>query len=194
MGEPARRLYSEQEYAAMQEGHEARLEYLAGQVREMDLWSLDEDALALEIACILGNLLRNRLCGVQGSNARLRVEATGLLTYPDAAVRCGHRALDARLAHTYTNPVLLVEVLSKSTEAYDRGEKFEHYRQIPSLREYLLVSSERPRVERFERQDDGSWRFQRFGPGERVPVSVAEGSIDVDELYRVMVPEAPAPR
>jgi Uma2 family endonuclease len=85
------------------------------------------------------------------------ISATGLYTYPDASVICGPLEFDDEQRDTVVNPTLLVEVLSGSTEAYDRGKKFGHYRQIPTLREYLLVSQEEPKIERFLRNDDGTW-------------------------------------
>ena len=91
------------------------------------------------------------------TDLRVKVEATGLFTYPDfSVVRAEPRLLDDEM-DTLLNPTLLVEVLSDSTEAYDRGKKFEHYRQIPSLQEYLLVSQKEPRIEQFIRQESGFW-------------------------------------
>jgi Uma2 family endonuclease len=90
---------------------------------------------------------------------RVRVNAKGLYTYPDVVVVCGEpQFLDER-RDTLLNPTLIVEVLSESTEQYDRGRKFEHYRPLESLAEYLLVSSERVSVERYTRQPDGSWNY-----------------------------------
>jgi Uma2 family endonuclease len=85
------------------------------------------------------------------------ISATGLYTYPDASVICGPLEFEDEQCDTVVNPTLLVEVLSRSTEAYDRGEKFGHYRQIATLREYLLVSQKEPKIERFLRNDDGTW-------------------------------------
>ena len=87
----------------------------------------------------------------------MKVEATGLITYPDVSVVCGgQRFLDDE-QDTLLNPIVLIEVLSPATEAYDRGKKFEHYRQINTFQEYLLVSQEAPRIEQFTRQPTGDW-------------------------------------
>lgn len=84
---------------------------------------------------------------------------TGLFTYPDVVVVCGEPRLADEHLDTLLNPTLLIEVLSPSTEAYDRGKKFEHYRTIESLAEYLLVAQDEPRIEQFVRQPDGHWLF-----------------------------------
>jgi Uma2 family endonuclease len=119
---------------------------------------------------IVGNLiaqlhaqLRSGPCRVYASDMRVRVSATGLYTYPDIVVACEDpRFLDGEL-DTLLNPTLIVEVLSPSTEAYDRGRKFGHYRSIESLAEYLLVSSERIGAELFTRQTDGGWLLTAAG-------------------------------
>jgi Uma2 family endonuclease len=91
------------------------------------------------------------------ADLRIKVEATGLCTYPDLSVICGPLRYAPGTNDTVVNPIVLVEVLSDSTEAYDRGKKFEHYRQITSLQEYLLVSQKEPRIEQFLRQTEGRW-------------------------------------
>ncbi len=88
------------------------------------------------------------------------MEATGLVTYPDVSVACGEQRFLDEEQDTLLNPTVLIEVLSDSTEAYDRGKKFEHYRQIPTCREYLLVSQHEPRIEQFIRQPNGEWALK----------------------------------
>jgi Uma2 family endonuclease len=101
--------------------------------------------------------LRSRACRVYGSDMRVSVSATGLYTYPDISVVCGERQfLDGQM-DTLLNPTLIAEVLSPSTEAYDRGRKFEQYRSMESLAGYLLISSQRVSAELFVRQPDGRW-------------------------------------
>jgi Uma2 family endonuclease len=101
--------------------------------------------------------LRQRACRLYTSDMRVRVNASGLYTYPDATALCGEPQFLDDVRDTLLNPNLIAEVLSPSTEAYDRGRKFEHYRTIESLREYLLVSTERVSAELFTRQADGRW-------------------------------------
>jgi Uma2 family endonuclease len=101
--------------------------------------------------------LRSGLCRQYFNDMRVRVSAMGLYTYPDIAVVCGERQFLDDRRDTLLNPTLIIEVLSESTEAYDRGKKFEHYRSLPSLRDYLLVASDHISVELFTRQADGHW-------------------------------------
>jgi Uma2 family endonuclease len=107
----------------------------------------------------LNNQLRSRPCRVYPSDMRVRVSATGLYTYPDVVVVCGERRFLDERRDTLLNPSLLIEVLSPSTEAFDRGRKFEHYRSIESFGEYLLVASDRVHAELYTRQPDGRWLF-----------------------------------
>jgi Uma2 family endonuclease len=108
------------------------------------------------------------------SDLRLKVEATGLLTYPDLSVICGPARFVDDERDTVTNPVLLAEVLSESTESYDRGAKFRNYVRIPSLREYLLVSQQEPRIEQFIRQEPGPWVWRE--------AAGLEATVDVPSL------------
>ncbi|HKV09458.1 MAG TPA: Uma2 family endonuclease, partial [Thermoanaerobaculia bacterium] len=110
----------------------------------------------------LRQALKRSPCRVCPGDQRVHIPATGLYTYPDAVVVCGEPRFEDERLDTLLNPTLLVEVLSPSTEAYDRGKKFEHYRSIESLAEYLLVSQTEPRVEQFLRQEDGIWLFKAF--------------------------------
>ena len=128
----------------------------------------------------------NRLgdgCGVFNSDLRLRDSEDGLYTYPDISIVCGEPEYGE--SHTLTNPTVLVEVLSPSTEASDRGFKFERYQHLESLREYVLISQEKPRVETYLRQPDGSWRYQSV---EGLHTSVTLRSIGIEvplsEIYR----------
>jgi Uma2 family endonuclease len=95
-------------------------------------------------------------CAVFTSDQRLHVEATGIFTYPDVSVACGPR-FHPKHRDNLVNPTLIVEVLSKSTEAYDRGAKFAHYQTLPSLTDYVLVSQRERRIEHFRRLDTGQW-------------------------------------
>jgi len=156
VAEKVRRL-TEAEYLVLEraaefksEFHEGEMFAMAGGTRRHSL--------------ITGNLLREfsgkldgRNCALYNSDLRVKVEATGLLTYPDLSMACGdQRFLDSE-EDVLVNPLLIAEVLSDSTEAYDRGTKFSHYRQIPSLREYLLVSHREPRIDQFIRQPEEDW-------------------------------------
>ncbi|HJS73708.1 MAG TPA: Uma2 family endonuclease, partial [Vicinamibacteria bacterium] len=108
---------------------------------------------------------------------------TGLATYPDVCVVCGPLELDTQSREIVLNPKVLVEVLSDATERYDRGEKFEHYKRISSLEEYVLVSQKEPSIEVFRRAGDSCTRLEAQS-GERVTLQSIECQLDVDELYR----------
>ena len=101
--------------------------------------------------------LKGRACETYAGDMRVHVPATGLYTYPDVTVICGEPRFEDSEVDTLLNPTLLIEVLSPSTEGYDRGKKFAQYRTLESFREYVLVSQEEVRVEIFTRQDDGHW-------------------------------------
>jgi Uma2 family endonuclease len=114
---------------------------------------------------------------------RLKVEATGLFTYPDVSIVCGPRKFAEGTNDTLINPNLLIEVLSDSTEAYDRGLKFEHYRRIPTLTEYILVSQKKPQVEVFSK-DGAAWRLEETGGLDGVlQVASLKIAIPLSELY-----------
>ena len=117
------------------------------------------------------------------SDLRIRIRATGLTTYPDVSVVCGKAELDAEDPHAIVNPRVLVEVLSDSTEAYDRGEKAAHYRHLPSLSEYVLVSQHRPRIEVYRKNDAGRWELYEHEAGSRVELAI--GGVRVRGRRRV---------
>jgi Uma2 family endonuclease len=183
MSTSARRVhYSYAEYLALEEGSSVRHEFLDGEIYAMAGGSPDHAALA---AAVIG-LVRGQLppgCRVFTSDLRVRIAATGLTTYPDAAVICGPTERSPEDTLAVTNPLLLVEVTSPSTEEYDRGEKLRHYKGLPSLREVLIVSHRTPELT-LHRRGDTSWETMASGPGEEVALASVGGRLDVDEVYR----------
>lgn len=161
MGRPASTHgLTEQEYLALERAAEFKSEFYGGDVFAMAGGTRWHSLIATNLAAEFRARLKGRRCLTYNADLRVKVEATGLLTYPDLSVACPpQKFLDAE-EDTLVNPTLLAEVLSDSTEAYDRGRKFEHYRQIPSLREYLLVSQREPRIAHFSRQSNGEWRLR----------------------------------
>jgi Uma2 family endonuclease len=125
---------------------------------------------------------------------RVKIPATGLYTYPDASALCQRPEFDDHHADTLINPEVVFEVLSESTEAYDRGDKFEQYRSIPSFKEYLLVSQHKIRVEHFVRQADGSWNMRVLRAGARVEIASLRCALAVDEIYRKVFDAGGMPR
>lgn len=148
---------SDDEYIARERRSESKSELIHGEIVAMAGASPRHNAVAANVVRVLGTLLKERRCLVFSSDQRLHVEATGLYTYPDVTVACDHLRFHPKYRDTLLNPNLLVEVLSDSTEAYDRGAKFAHYRALASLREYVLVSQHEPRVEHYLRLDSGQW-------------------------------------
>jgi Uma2 family endonuclease len=188
MAEPARKLsYTFAEYLAIDEASETKHEYVNGEIYAMSGGTLEHSELAANLIRLLGTQLLGRPCVVYTSDARVRVLATGLATYPDVSVVCGQIERDPENKNTLTNPVVLVEVLSDSTEGYDREEKFSHYRRIPSLREYLLVSQHERRIEHFSRNDDGSWTLRDVEPPGIVQLPSIGCALSLDEVYKSLL-------
>jgi len=150
--------YTLQEYLDLEGSTEVRHEYLDGEIFAMGGASWAHVVIVSNLATRLSTQLRERGCQVVSSDLRVKVSATGLYTYPDVAVVCGKPELE-RPGDTLCNPKMIVEVLSESTEAYDRGEKFEHYRAIESMTDYVLVSQDKVLVEHYSREPDGRWLY-----------------------------------
>jgi Uma2 family endonuclease len=115
---------------------------------------------------------------------RIKIAARSCYVYPDACVICEQPILEDEKRDSLLNPLLIVEVLSESSEAYDRGDKFRRYQAIPSFREYVLLSQTEPRIEVFTRQPDGAWLLRSYGPGERAALASLACELDVDRTYR----------
>src|SRR5262245_13134541 len=129
-----------EQYVVLEKDSGTKHEFLGGQVWAMSGGSPEHAAVGAKVTTLLSNALRDKPCRTYSSDLRVRVKATGLATYPDVTVVCGPIELDPEdpNEHTVINPRLLVEVLSPSTEDYDRGEKLGHYKQIPSLAEVVF--------------------------------------------------------
>src|SRR5262249_28209470 len=158
---PTRRI-SPEEYLAQERLADFKSEYLRGEVFAMAGASYPHTLIKDNLAQEAGTQLKSGPCRVLTSDMRVRVNATGLYTYPDVVIVCDEPEFEDAVFDTLLNPRALVEVLSDSTEKYDRGAKFGHYRQIPSLQEYVLVAQDRPLVERYVRQADNSWLLTVF--------------------------------
>ncbi|TKD09829.1 Uma2 family endonuclease [Polyangium fumosum] len=184
MGEAARKLVTFAEYIAFEENIETKHEYRNGEIVAMPEKTLKHALIAVYVSVSLGNQLEGQRCITFGSQVRFRVLATGLATYPDVSIVYDKLERDPEHQDTLTNPTVLVEVLSPSTEAYDRGDKFHDYKQIPSLKEYVLVSSERRRIEVFRRQEDGSWHYHDTMERGVAELASIGCKLDLDEVYR----------
>jgi Uma2 family endonuclease len=176
--------YAYDEYLAFERASNVKHEYLGGQIFAMAGGTPEHAAVANNVGTLLNVGLRGKRCKVYTSDLRVRVLLTDLATYPDVTVVCGREERDPADANTLVNPALIVEVLSKSTEDYDRGEKFEHYRRIPSLREYVLVAFAERHIELRRRESDGSWTKHELREGEAVTLQSVGCELAVDEVYR----------
>jgi Uma2 family endonuclease len=184
MTEPAQKIvFSYAEYLERERANERKHEFLAGEIFAMAGGTPEHARLAANVTAALVAQLRRRPCAVFSSDLRVRVLATGLATYPDVSVVCGKIERDSEDEDAAVNPVLLVEVLSDSTEAYYRGEKFAHYRRIPSLKEYVLVSQHRPCIEVFRRNDDDTWTLHEASEHGRARLASIDCELQVDDTY-----------
>ena len=146
-----------EDYLALERSAEYKSEYFNGEIFAMAGASRVHNTLVVNTAIELGNQLKKRPCKLYVSDMRVKVNPTGLYTYPDVVVVCGKEQFEDTHLDTLLNPTLIIEVLSDSTEAYDRGRKFEHYRHLDSLVEYVLIAQQRPHVESYRRQPDHQW-------------------------------------
>jgi Uma2 family endonuclease len=171
------------EYLASEQASPVKREYVHGQVFAFARGTIEHAALVSAIAGELGNALRGRPCRVYSSDLRIRIVAIDLATYPDASVVCGRLETAPDDPNAAINPTLLVEVLSESTEAYDRGAKAAHYRRIPSLKEYVLVAQDEPRIEVYRRNDRGGWELHEARSGAQLRLESVGVELDVDAVY-----------
>jgi Uma2 family endonuclease len=173
------------DYAAGETKSEAKHEWLEGSIYAMAGGTPEHGGLAGAVLGILMRELVGKPCRAFPSDVRVRVQATGLGTYPDVFVVCGKLETDPDDVNSVINPKVIAEVLSPSTEAYDRGQKFAHYKQILSLEHYVLVSSETKLIEWFTRgtAEPGVWLHRAATFGESVELTALGCSLKVDEVY-----------
>ena len=150
------------EYLARERQAEFKSEFYRGEMFAMAGASWTHNLVKDNVARHTGNQLENEPCRVLSSDMRVKIDATGLYTYPDVVVVCEEPEFEDGVLDTLLNPRVLMELLSESTEMYDRGDKFRHYQQIPSLQEVVLIAQDRPHVERHVRQPNGDWLKAEF--------------------------------
>jgi Uma2 family endonuclease len=185
------------EYLAIERAADFKSEFFAGEMFAMAGASPPHVLITGNVAAELHAQLKGRPCRVYSSDLRVRVSETGLYTYPDVVVVCGEQQFDDEKGESLLNPTLIVEVLSETTEAYDRGDKFGHYRRLPSLREYILVAQDRQWTERYTRQEEGSgWLLTEVsGPEGVVSLASIGCELALREVYdKVELPEDSGPK
>jgi Uma2 family endonuclease len=180
MGELARRQYTYQDYLTMLEDSGLRLEYLDGEVYAMAGGTPAHSRLAVRAGRLLEGQLEE-LCAVFGSD--MKILASGLTTFPDGSVVCGTLQMAKNDRNVATNPVLLVEVTSPSTEAYDRGPKLKRYQGIASLKVVVFISHRQVEVTVVERRS-ARWRTTTYGPGETIVLESPPLNLSVNRFYQ----------
>ncbi len=184
----AQTIYTPEEYLALERKATLKSEYLNGEILAMSGASNAHNLITLDIGTELNIQLRERECLVYTNDMRVRTSPRGSYFYPDVVVVCGKPHFEDNVFDTLLNPVLVMEVLSPSTEVYDKGEKFRHYQELSSLREYILVSQDRVRVEQY-RLTQTQWVQTEFQAREDVLPLVSIGcELLLQDIYR-RVPE-----
>jgi Uma2 family endonuclease len=185
MGQAAeRQRMTVSEYLAFELVAPAKHEYAAGEVFAMAGASPRHNAIVANLVMLLGQGLLGGPCRVFPSDLKIYVPALDVFTYPDVSVVCGELAFYDHTTDVITNPSMLIEVLSDSTERYDRGDKALGYRQMPSVSHHLLVPQLRPRLELYSRQPDGSWLLREAGAGGSVTIASIGISLASDDVFR----------
>jgi Uma2 family endonuclease len=185
--QPKPQLYFADWLAAERASDQGRTQYVDGEVFAMAGGTEAHNLIAANVVGELHNRFKGRPCYVYTSDMKVRVESANLGTYPDVMALCGERQFWDDRRDVIINPGLIVEVLSVGTEAYDRGDKFGHYRSLPSLRAYLLLSQERVAAELFLRQPNGDWLLSTYAdPSDSIPLAAFDTELPLAEVYDKM--------
>jgi Uma2 family endonuclease len=175
--------YTADEYLEIDRAADQRSEYLDGAIVAMAGASREHSLIASNLVRELGTLLKRRPCEVHGSDLRVKVADSGLYTYPDVTVLCAEPVFLDDERDTLLNPTVIIEVLSPSTEAYDRGEKFARYRQLPSLSQYILVAQDQPRIECFTRRGAEWVLSEASGRDASIALAALDCTLELAEVY-----------
>ncbi len=181
--QPKQRLTSG-DYLAWERQQEVRHEFFDGELYAMTGASREHNLVCLNIAASLHTQLRGQPCEVYNNDMRVKVSQTGIYTYPDIVAACVEPQFEDDEVDTLLNPVLIIEVLSNSTEQYDRGTKFRHYRTLPSLRDYLLVAQTECRVEHYLREAGSRWLLTEYPDlDDSIELTSVDCRLQVREIY-----------
>lgn len=173
------------EYLAMEETAEFKSEFVNGEIFAMAGASLSHNRVSKNLLMEIESRLKNGRCEAFASDQRVSISATGMYAYPDITIACGPLQTDPNSPSTITNPTVVIEVLSPSTENYDRGLKFRQYQQSPTLREYVLVFQDETRIERYNRKADNIWEMRIFqGLSAVLELESAPIRIELVDVYR----------
>lgn len=180
---PTRRALTYDQYLALEQETGVRHEWLRGEAWAMAGGTQRHSAVATNLTGELYAALRGKPCRLYNSDAKVRIDDTDLSTYPNLSVVCGELARSPLDRHASTNPTVLIEVLSPSTERWDRGGKFHHYRRLASLQHYVLVSVAELRVEVFTRADDETWNLRVVEGTGTVDLTAIDVTLDLAAIY-----------
>ncbi|PSO63668.1 MAG: hypothetical protein BRC36_07950 [Cyanobacteria bacterium QH_2_48_84] len=173
---------SPQEYLEWEPTQEIRYEYIDGEIFAMTGGTKSHNRIALNLVTALDSYLLEKGCDIYIADVKVQVSLAASYHYPDVVVTCNSRDQDSSQFVQY--PCLIVEVLSPSTEAYDRGGKFAQYRKLESLQEYVLIQSEKIGVECFRRNQQGLWVLYPYEQGDTITLESVGFSLPVETLYR----------
>ena len=192
---PKKKKLTEDEYLVIEDEAEFRSEFYDGEMFAMAGASRHHNDLQTNLIVELGGRLKGGKCRVYGSDMRVKVKRTGLYTYPDVVITCDPEIEKKLGVETLLNPRVIFEILSKTTEGYDRGTKFQQFQRLPSVKEYVLVSQDRMVIERYVRQTDGTWVLKTFdNPEAQFSLATVKVRIPIADIYRgVELPEQPLP-
>jgi len=182
--QPSIRLTAEQ-YLFAERQSDTKSEYFDGEIFPMAVASREHNQISANLVRVLGNQLLDRPCSVYSSDMKVRIDKARKYTYPDLVIACQTERFEDEHRDVLLNPVVILEILSDSTEAYDRGRKFLHYQLLDSLAVYLLVSQDTPRIEMFTRREDGTWLYAEFhGLDAVVEIESIGCNLRLGDVYR----------
>ena len=179
------RYFTPEEYFAWEEQQSERHELIDGRVYAMSGGTQNHSSIQLNIGSLIKSHLRGSQCRVFNSDLKVNILRTPNYTYPDLSVTCDDRDRENTFYITY--PCLIVEVLSSSTEAYDRGKKFEKYRRNPNLIDYVLVSSDEMAIDIYHKNDAGDWLILSYRSGDRVELKSIGLTVPIEQFYEEIV-------
>ncbi len=171
-----------EEFLEWEKTQELRYEYIDGEVFAMTGGTKPHNRIAINFTTALDGFIEEKGCDIYINDVKVQLSPSGPYHYPDVVVTCDER--DKESIDLVQFPCLIVEVLSPSTEAFDRGKKFTRYRQLSSLKEYVLIESDEIGVECFRRNDEGLWVLHTYGNGDTLNLESIGFSMAVDKLYR----------
>lgn len=183
-----KRLFTDEEYLAIERKAEYKSEYLNGEIYAMVGASRSHNIIVTNLVYLLESQLRKKACSVYSNDMRVRTRRRGLYAYPDVVVTCGEEMFADDERDILLNPLVIIEVLSDSTASYDRGEKFWNYRQIPSLCDYLLVAQNEIYVAHNSKRSENEWLNREVKDADaRIEINSINCYLDVKEVYAKVV-------